>query len=66
MIRNRQTLYAVMRKQAGRNFQDSVPVGAWSNAETADEKKEAFTQQMKDRGINEFVFEVVALTVYDE
>lgn len=67
MIKNRQTLYCVMRTLInGDSLDDVIPVGAYTNPETADEKKGAFNQAMIDRGFNEFKFEVVAVTVYDE
>lgn len=66
-IQNRSTMYCVMRKvREPDSTQDVVPIGAWTYAETAYDKKDAFNQQMKDRGFDEFQFEVVALTVYDE
>jgi hypothetical protein len=62
MLKSRQTVYAVMRN--GDN--DSIPCGAWSVYETAVEKKGCYEQEMVDRGIDDFTFNVVALTIYDE
>lgn len=62
MIKDRQTMYAVIRK--GDN--DVLPVGAWSTLERAEEMQGCYEQELKDRGIEDFSFEVIALTVYDE
>lgn len=68
---NRVSLFAVVRTadyQAGFAHLKVQPtiVGVYLNLERAEEIAGRYAQEMKDKGINGFNFEVTAATYYDD